>query len=154
MHSDGTTHILGKFCPSICWPGPSAEICRGFLCINFGGFWRGFSWRIFWALFPPKMMSYNPATKSAKKSGGSKAKSAKKSDTAIAHVCHSGQGGSLRLAPMVREEGTGRLDSASLGRRIQWLSHAQHVIQLSLLRISKNNLSLLLDTEWQSACLA
>ena len=37
------------------WPGPSAEMCRGF----------------FWALFPTKMRRKNPARKSAKKSGGS-----------------------------------------------------------------------------------
>ena len=25
------------------WPGPSTEMCRGFCCISFGGFCRGFS---------------------------------------------------------------------------------------------------------------
>ena len=53
------------------------SICRNvsedFCCIHFGGFSRGFSWRIFlWALFPTKMERKNPARKSAKKSGGSK----------------------------------------------------------------------------------
>ena len=58
-------------------------ICRNvledFCCINFGGFSRGFSWRIFLALFPTKMRRKNPARKSAKKSGGSKIKIREKS---------------------------------------------------------------------------
>ena len=40
--------------PSKIWPGPSAESCRGFCCINFGGFCRGFSWRIFLGTFSHK----------------------------------------------------------------------------------------------------
>ena len=59
-------------------------ICRNvledFCCIDFGGFCRGFSWRIFfWALFPTKMRRKYPARKSAKKSGGSKIKIREKS---------------------------------------------------------------------------
>ena len=39
----------------LCWPGPSAEMCRGFLLwINFGRFSRGFSWRIFLGTFSHK----------------------------------------------------------------------------------------------------
>ena len=36
------------------WPGPSAEMCRGFLLYNFGGFCRGFSWRMFLGTFSPQ----------------------------------------------------------------------------------------------------
>ena len=36
------------------WPGPSAEMCRGFCCVNFGGFCWGFSWRIFPGTFSHK----------------------------------------------------------------------------------------------------
>ena len=47
-------------------------------CANFGGFCRGFSWRIFLGTLPTKMRRKNPATKPATKSGGlKKAKSAK-----------------------------------------------------------------------------
>ena len=58
-----------------CWNGPSAEMCRGFLLYIF--------WRIFPGIFledfsghffPTKMRKNNPATKSAKKSGGPKLK--------------------------------------------------------------------------------
>ena len=52
-------------------PGPSAETCRGFLPYEFGGFCREFSWRIFLGTFSrKKMRRKNPATKSAKTSGG------------------------------------------------------------------------------------
>ena len=59
-------------------------ICRNvsedFCCINFGGFSRGFSWRIFLGTFShKKMRRKNPATKSAQKSGGSKIKIREKS---------------------------------------------------------------------------
>ena len=27
------------------WPGPSAEMCRGFCCVTFAGFYRGLCWR-------------------------------------------------------------------------------------------------------------
>ena len=59
-------------------------ICRNvledFCCINFGGFSRGFSWRIFLGtFFPTKMRRKNPARKSAKKSSGSKIKIREKS---------------------------------------------------------------------------
>ena len=58
-------------------------ICRNvledFCCIHFGGFSRGFSWRIFLGTFPTKMRRKNPARKSAKKSGGSKIKIREKS---------------------------------------------------------------------------
>ena len=41
------------------WKILPRPICRNvledFCCINFGGFFRGFSWRIFLALFPTKM---------------------------------------------------------------------------------------------------
>ena len=51
-------------------------ICRNvlddFCCINFGGFCRGFSWRIFLGIFPTKMRRKYPARKSAKKSGAQK----------------------------------------------------------------------------------
>ena len=50
------------------WPGPSAEICRGFCSTNFGGFCRRFSWRIFLGTFCHKNEEKNPATKSTKKS--------------------------------------------------------------------------------------
>ena len=58
-------------------------ICRNvledFCCLKFGGFSRGFSWRIFLGTFPTKMRRKNPARKSAKKSGGSKMKIREKS---------------------------------------------------------------------------
>ena len=50
-----------------------------FCCINFGGFSRGFSWRIFLGTFSHKNEEKNPARKSAKKSGGSKRKIREKS---------------------------------------------------------------------------
>ena len=61
------------------WP-----ICRSvsedFCCVNFGGFCRGFSWRIFLGtFFPQKWGEKNPARKSAKKSGGPKIKIREKS---------------------------------------------------------------------------
>ena len=47
--------------------------CVGDFCrINFGGFCRGFSWRIFLGTFSHKNEEKNPARKSAKKSGGPK----------------------------------------------------------------------------------
>ena len=60
------------------WEGEadSREKCVGDFCsINFGGFCRGFSWRIFLEdfsghFFPTKMRKKNQAIKSAKKSGG------------------------------------------------------------------------------------
>ena len=55
------------------------NVLEDFCCINFGGFSRGFSWRIFLALFPTKMRRKNPARKSAKKSGGPKIKIREKS---------------------------------------------------------------------------
>ena len=61
------------------WTGPSAESCQGFLLISFGGFCRGFSWRISLGTFFPQKMRKNPATKSAKTSGGSKIKIREKS---------------------------------------------------------------------------
>ena len=68
-------------CSGIQGQFPSAEMCRGFLCcINFGGFCRGFSWRIFLGTFSPtRMRRKNPARKSAKKSGGPKIKIREKS---------------------------------------------------------------------------
>ena len=50
-----------------------------FCCIKFGGFCRGFSWRIFLGTFSHKNEEKNPATKSATKSGGSKNKIREKS---------------------------------------------------------------------------
>ena len=60
--------------PDICWPGPSAEMCR----------WRllpgGFSWRIFWGTFSKeKTWRKNRARKSAEKSGGPNLKVREKS---------------------------------------------------------------------------
>ena len=61
------------FSYDISWPGPSAEMCQGFLLHTF--------WRILPGIFledfsgkflPTKMRRENPATKSAKKSGGPK----------------------------------------------------------------------------------
>ena len=40
--------------------------------MNFGGFYRGFSWRIFLGTFSHKNEEKKSATKSAKKSGGPK----------------------------------------------------------------------------------
>ena len=71
----GGVQEVSNFCP---WP-----ICRNvledFCCINFGGFSRGFSWRIFLGTFSHKNEEKNPAKKSAKKSGGSKIKIREKS---------------------------------------------------------------------------
>ena len=54
-------------------PAPLQKCVGDLCCINFGGFCRGFSWRIFSEqFFPPKMRRKHPATKSAKKSGGLK----------------------------------------------------------------------------------
>ena len=67
---------------SVCvkfWPGPSVEMCRGFCCINFGGFCRGFSWRIFLGTFSHKYEERKSATKSTKKTGGPKNKIREKS---------------------------------------------------------------------------
>ena len=50
-------HFLGRT--------PLQKIVGDFCCIKFGGFCRGFTWRIFLALFPTKMRRTNPATKSA-----------------------------------------------------------------------------------------
>ena len=45
----------GPLCGLLTWAGPSAEMCVGDLCcINFGGFCRGFSWRIFLGTFSHK----------------------------------------------------------------------------------------------------
>ena len=62
------------------WPGPSAEMCRGFLLDKFwrilpGIFLEDFSGHFFSA----KMRRNNPARKSAKKSGGPKGKIREKS---------------------------------------------------------------------------
>ena len=40
-------------CHSKCWPGPSAEMCRGFCCMYI--FCRDFPGGFSWALFPTKM---------------------------------------------------------------------------------------------------
>ena len=53
-------------------PAPLQKCVGDFCCINFGRFCRDFPGGFFWALFPTKMRRKNPATKSAKKSGGPK----------------------------------------------------------------------------------
>ena len=58
---------------------PLQKCVGDFCCINFGGFCRGFCWRIFLGIFPTKMRRKNPARKSAKKSGGPKIKICEKS---------------------------------------------------------------------------
>ena len=68
---------LRPFAP-LFWPGPSAEMYRGFLLHNFwrilpGIFLEDFSGHF----FPQKNRRRNPATRSAKKSGGPKIKPAK-----------------------------------------------------------------------------
>ena len=51
------------------WAGPPLQKCVGdFCCINFGGFCRGFSWRIFLGTFSHKNEKKSPKKKSAKKS--------------------------------------------------------------------------------------
>ena len=60
-------------------PAPLQKCAGDFCCVNFGGFCRGFSWRIFLGTFSQKMRRKNPARKSAKKSGGSKKKIREKS---------------------------------------------------------------------------
>ena len=57
-------------------PAPLQKCVGDFCCVTYGGFCRGFSW--FWALFPTKLRRKNPATKSAKKSGGRKIKNPRK----------------------------------------------------------------------------
>ena len=64
---------------AIAWPGPSAEMCRGFLLKNFWGFCQGFSWRIFLGTFSHKNDEKKSAKKSAKQSGGPKRKICEKS---------------------------------------------------------------------------
>ena len=65
----------------ICWPGPSAEMCRGFLLdtkileIQWRIFAGDFPGGFFRTLFPTKMRGKNPATKS----GGPKIKIREKS---------------------------------------------------------------------------
>ena len=49
------------------WPGPSAEYVGDICCVDFGGFCRGSSWRIFVGIvLPTKMSAIYLATKSAK----------------------------------------------------------------------------------------
>ena len=60
-------------------PAPLQKCVGDFRCINFGGFCRGFSWRIFLGTFSHKNEEKNPARKSAKKSGGPKIKIREKS---------------------------------------------------------------------------
>ena len=88
----GVGHFLcfGRLWVTSFWPGPSAEMCQGFLLCNFWSICRGFSWRIFLGTFPHKNEDKNPATKSAKKSGGSKIKIREKSvlPKPTLTVCH------------------------------------------------------------------
>ena len=61
-------------------PAPLQKCVGDFCCINFGGFCRGFSWRIISGhFFPQKMRRKHQATESAKTSGGSKLKIREKS---------------------------------------------------------------------------
>ena len=60
-------------------PAPLQKCVGDFCCINFGGFCRGFSWRIFLGTFAHKNEEKKPATKSAKKSSGPKLKIREKS---------------------------------------------------------------------------
>ena len=61
------------------WPGPSAEICRGILLYIFSRILPGIFLGDFSGHFPTKMWRKNPATRSAKKSGGPKIKIREKS---------------------------------------------------------------------------
>ena len=63
---------------TIIGPAPLRK-CVGDFCLIFGGFCRGFSWRIFLGTFPRKNEGKNPATRSAKKSGSSITKIREKS---------------------------------------------------------------------------
>ena len=76
------------FCETSCalqnfqkhWPGPSADMCREFLLCKFWRILPGiFLEDFFGDFFPTKMRRKNPATKSAKKSGGPKIKIREKS---------------------------------------------------------------------------
>ena len=70
--------VLGC-CISIVGPAPPQKCVGDFCCVNFGGFRRGFSWRIFLGTLSHKNEEKNPARKSAKKSGGPKIKISEKS---------------------------------------------------------------------------
>ena len=73
--------ILGEVSQISCLLGtaPLQKCVGDFCCISFGGFCRGFSWRIFEGTFSHKNEEKKSATKSAKKSGGSKIKVREKS---------------------------------------------------------------------------
>ena len=60
-------------------PAPLQKVVGDFCCISFGGFCRGFSWRIFLGTFSHKNEEKKCGDKSAKKSGGSKIKICEKS---------------------------------------------------------------------------
>ena len=57
---------IGNF-PKLIGPAPVQKCVGDFCGINFGGFCREFSWRIFWALFPTKMRENKSGDKIRKK---------------------------------------------------------------------------------------